>query len=318
MKRCLAGMLLLALFLIGCSSVPKDEEPQKASDVKNQAADYAGFGDLYYGRAQYDQALKFFELSLQENISVNNEEGIIKSHNSIGKVYAAQGDSDLAMNHFNQAYRLAKKHQEPMLLSQCENNIGEMYLRRDQSGDALSLFTKAVKRLDGLDFEKLKKDDDTIKDHRPVLYHNSGVAYKQQKNYSEALQWLQLALELNTEANLYKDMADNYYVIASVYSKQNQFEQAVEHASLALDYDKLAENKPGIAKDFLALGLISWKAGLKEEGYAFFSESYFVYKTLGLQEEMKKLLVLLIDSARQLGYNEDQKTFAELLRALEE
>ena len=69
---------------------------------------------------------------------------------------------------------------------------------------------------------------------------------------------------------------------------------------------------------YLALGLISWKAGLKEEGYSFFRESYFVYKTLGLNEEKKKLLTLLVDSAMQLGYDDDRRTYSELLQSLEE
>jgi len=309
---------ILAILALGCSSAPKNPDPEKSHDVKNQAADYADFGDYYYSQAQYDQSLKFFELSLKENISVNNEEGIIKSQNSIGKVYSALGRSDLALDHYAQAYELAKKIDDPVLLSQSENNIGEIYLRAGESGEALPLFEKAIGRLKDIDFSRKKKDDDSIKDHRPVLYHNTGIAYKQQNNLNDALSWLEKALALNTEEKLYKDMADNYYAIASVYSKQNSFEKAIENASLALDYDKLAENKVGIAKDFLALGLISRKANMDEEAYAFFRDSYFVYKTLGLNQEMKKLLTLLIGSTETLGLYEEAGTYRELLDALEE
>ena len=63
MKHSVALSVLLFLagwMFFSCSSVPKNTDEQTSSDVKNQAAEYAGYGDNYFNRAQYDQALKFF------------------------------------------------------------------------------------------------------------------------------------------------------------------------------------------------------------------------------------------------------------------
>ena len=40
--------------------------------------------------------MNFYKLALTENISIDNEEGMAKSYNDIGKVYTALGDIDLS------------------------------------------------------------------------------------------------------------------------------------------------------------------------------------------------------------------------------
>lgn len=314
-------VLSVLLFIAGCmffscSSAPKNTDEQTTSDVKNQAAEYAGYGDNYFNRAQYDQALKFFEMALKENISVNNEEGIVKTYNSIGKVYMAQGLNQYARSTFTLAYELAETLEDNILISRTENNIGELFLRNGQSEEALEMFVKAIDRLDGIEFDKKDKESNQ-KDHRPILYHNTGQAYKQQGDLDNALSFLQKALTLNLEDENYKNMADNYYALASVHSKKGMYPQAEEFALLALENDKIIENSVGIAKDLLALGFINEKADNPADALVYYKKSYLVHKTLNLSADVKRVLRFIIDSAETAGSPEDVKKYTAILESLE-
>ncbi|MBN2050709.1 MAG: tetratricopeptide repeat protein, partial [Spirochaetales bacterium] len=89
MKRYLV-LALLAAVLAACSSAPKEDGTVR--EIKNQAAEYGEYGNRYYLAADYDQALKFFSLALEMNLSVDNTPGIVESHNSLGKVYLRTGE----------------------------------------------------------------------------------------------------------------------------------------------------------------------------------------------------------------------------------
>jgi len=321
MKRCtfllycapvIFGIILAAA---GCSSAPKNKEPKEVYDIKNQAAEYAKYGDSYFASAQYEQALKFFELALKDNISVNNEEGIIKTFNSIGRVYLALGSADYALSYFSQALDLAVSIDNGILISQSENNTGEIYLRLGKSEKALEYFESAINRLEGVEFDSKKKKKNTVeeKDHRPILFHNTGLAYKQQQEPEKALEYLNRALILNTEEKAYVDMADNYYAIASVYSKQQDYEKALSNALQALEYDKKSENSVGIAQDFYALAIISKKSEKSEDAYGYLKNSYLVYKTLNIKSEMKRVLELIVSAAESLDLSDDVKKYSTIL-----
>ena len=69
-------VLLAFTLIVSCSSAPKQTE--EITDKKHRAAEYTKFGNSYYNEGRYNQALQFFTLALNDNISVDNEEGIVR------------------------------------------------------------------------------------------------------------------------------------------------------------------------------------------------------------------------------------------------
>ena len=66
LSLCFAGTLFL-FFLFSCSSTSQ-EKPEESNEVKNQAAEYTEFGNRFFYKAQYSQALSFFEMALEEKL----------------------------------------------------------------------------------------------------------------------------------------------------------------------------------------------------------------------------------------------------------
>jgi tetratricopeptide (TPR) repeat protein len=282
------GILAAALVVAACSSVPRTTG--EASDVKNRAAEAAASGNAYYRQGRYDLALQFFTQALSENLSVDNEAGVVQSYNSIGRVYLAVGMDSEAEAAFTKANAIAVRLGGESLFV-TSNNLGELHLRRGDARGAVEIFERVV--------------GGSLKDVPPgqlgLLYHNLGSAYKATGDLSRALAWLQKALALDLDQKLFEEAAADYYMIASVYSKQGDYAAAAKNAALALEYDKRTENSLGVIKDLLALGLIAQKAGDHEAAYGYFERSRLAAQALGSTPDVRRALEGLIASGEALG-----------------
>jgi tetratricopeptide (TPR) repeat protein len=282
------AILAAVVALAACSSAPK--QSGEATDVKNRAAEAALSGNTYYRQGRYDLALQYFTQALNENLSVDNETGVVQSYNSIGRVYLAVGMNDQAEAAFVKADAIAVRlGGEPLFVT--SNNLGELALRSGDARGAVEIFERAIGGpLAGIPPQQLG-----------LLYHNLGSAYKATGDLARAMEWLEKALAVDLAEKLLEEAAADYYMIASVRSKQGDYAAAANNAELALDYDKRTENSLGVIKDLAALGLIAMKAGDPSSAYAWFERSRLAATALGSTADIRSALEGLIASGEALG-----------------
>ena len=298
-----AALAALVMLLGACSTAPKKAD--ESTDVKNRAAEAAQFGNSYYRQGRYDLALQFFTQALNENLSVDNEPGVVQSYNSIGRVYLAVGMVDEAETAFLKAQAIAVRLGGESLFV-TSNNLGELYLRRGDAAGALETFERVLGgSLAGMPPAQVG-----------LLYHNLGSAYKATGDLDRAMEWLKKALAVNLDEKLYEEAAADYYMIASVYSKQGDYASAARNAGLALEYDKRIENALGVVKDLLALGLVAEKAGDHAAAYDYFLRSHLAATALSSRSDIRAALEGLIASGEALGkaseVAEHRKALAEI------
>jgi tetratricopeptide (TPR) repeat protein len=296
--RHLAALLiaLAAVVVSGCSSSPDTPDAEMAR--KNQAARYTEFGNGYFQAADFEMALNFFELALQENIAVDNLPGIAKSYNSIGRVYAATENYDSAEERYRMAMEFAELADDSAVMTQTLINQGELSLRRGDTATALTLFERARDR---------SEDADEAAD--PVLYHNLGTLYARNEDFAAAIEHLETARTLNEEADDWNELASNYFMLASIASRRGDYDTARDHALRALEYDKRAENSPGIAGDLNALGAISERQERSEDAYQYYLRSLRIYLSLNRATESLAVLDRLVVVADELGRTDEAERF---------
>ncbi len=215
---------------------------------------------------------------------------MVQSYNSIGRVYLAVGMHDEAESAFVKANAIAVRlGGAPLFVT--SNNLGELRLRRGDARGALEIFERV---LDG-------SPKDVPRDQLGLLYHNLGAACKATGDLDRAMEWLRKALAVDLGEKLFEEAAADYYMIASVFSKQGDYASAAENALLALDYDKRTENALGVTKDLLALGLIASRAGDHETAYGYFERSRLAATALGSTTDIRSALQGLIASGEALG-----------------
>ena len=304
-----AALCICALSLLAsCSSAPPPKD--EVSDVKDKAAEYAGYGNAYFSQGRNEQALTFFELALEANISVDYGFGIVQSYYSLGKVNLAIGNYKEAALMYARALAVSERLQNRRLTFQYYTNMGELNLvlhGATQDPAALRQAEKMFAEASELSEQEISDTD------RAVLYHDLGTLYKKTGQPQQAIEYIQKAVEINLKQKRNVELGANYYMISSVYSKQQEYDKAQEYAMKALEYDKKAENSMGIAKDLFALGLIYQRLGRTEEAYEYFRKAYLIYQILALAEDSKDVLTRLVDIAAQLGKEDDRSYYQGLL-----
>jgi tetratricopeptide (TPR) repeat protein len=289
--------------VLSCSSAPKHSDT--VNTVKIQADQGSASGEAYFRQGRYALALQFFSQSLSEYASVDDGEGVVRSYNAIGKSYLAIGSLDLAADMFLRARERAQSI-SPSLLFDSRVNLAELYLAK---GDAQAAWT-VLKDAEGMFFLG------QLPAQIAMLNHDLGSAEKDLGNANKALQYFQRSLDTNLSNKYFAEAASDYYMIASVYSREGNYDKALQDAAIALSYDKRVESSPGIAKDLYALGLITAKKGDQASAYDYLQRSYLVSTTLGLKGDMKRALAGLVAAADALGRSADAEAYRKALAEL--
>lgn len=299
--------VLLALLLAGCSSLPKGNDG--VNTVKNQAAQYAAQGNTHYIEGDYVQAERYFRMALDADFSVDNRYGIASSYNSLARVYLAAGNTAAAASAFSNAIQYATPASTPAyqtLVVAIQTGQAELLLVEGKPKAALDLLKKA---------QGLPAPTDTVE--QANLMHDIGAADKELGHYSEALVSLNAALSLHAKLGKHRLEASDYYMIASVYSKQQDYPSAESYAALALEKDKLVENSVGIGSDLRALGIIRERLGKTSQAYSSYYSALQVFRTLNMAAEVKDLLGRLEKTATALGKTKEAADYADALKKLE-
>ena len=309
-------LTLYALYFVvmtACSS--NSAPPEEVNLIRNKAADFTKFGNQYYEQAQFDQALSFFQLALQNNILIDNQAGSAASLNSIGKSYMAKGDDASAEQAYLEAQDMGNQLKSSELLLQATNNLAEIKFLRGATEEAIQDLTQAIRGKETLQTREMA-----------VLYHTLGSAYRKKavalsktENTPEAQNYFTLALtqinkaaEINQQLKLYQELASNLYMSASVQSHLGDYGKAQETALLALSNDRKMENSLGIAQDLRLLGDISSRTGENKAAFEYHFRAYRIFQALQLKPQEARSLDLMIPLLESLGMSSDAQTYRSL------
>jgi tetratricopeptide (TPR) repeat protein len=289
--------------LLSCSSSPKKSDT--VITIKNEADQDAVSGDGYYRQGRYALAMQFFTQALSQYTSVDDGEGIVRSYNAVGKCYIALGSLDEAEGVFLRARERARA-ESPSLLFDSSVALGELYLAKGDPGRARDILTE----------EQQSHAAGRTQPQAARLFHDLGTAEKNLGNSEAALGWFDQSLKINLAGKYLAEAASDYYMIASVHSREGRYDEALSNAARALSLDKQVESSPGIAKDLYALGVISSKKGDQQGAFDYFQRSYLVSTTLGFRDDMKKALTGLVAAAEALGRTADAEAYRKALADL--
>lgn len=132
--------------------------------------------------------------------------------------------------------------------------FGRAYSAEDETIEAIGHFSRAIEYI-----EKEQPDNINYKAQLIRLYRHLGAAYYENSEYEKALQYLEQGLQM--AAQYYKKphliQAEYYDWIASIYFKQNKYDEALDKSykaeDIILQYDK---NSPFLGVIYFTIGAI--------------------------------------------------------------
>ncbi len=191
-------------------------------DRKGMAACYNNLGVVYRNQGALDKALEYYIRSLSIYDTLQNKEGIATTKNNIATIYSIKKDYGQAMKFLEESNALFKELGDPQKLVGSMNNLGNL-------NNDLQLYEKAMRY-----FSEAYQLSEKIGKPTADPLNNMGNVFFKQGNYQRAIEHYQKALDLERQTNNRLGMLNSLTNIGIAYTKANQPGPAQQYLNEAL------------------------------------------------------------------------------------
>ncbi len=215
---------------------------EKENDLKNIAIASNGIGNSLTsipGRA--DQALDYFERSLEAEKQRDNSLGVAMNYLSIGDYYIEKGDFSKAREYLNELLEINREREDDYGLAITNEFLGKAYLVEGKNLERAGDYFKTS--LEG--FEKMGD-----RQKQAEIFSSLGDIEKNKGRPLKAEEYYQNSLELAADLNLHGLLKENYLRMASLKEEVNQPAAALDYFKQGKAYEdsiKLSEQNVEIA-----------------------------------------------------------------------
>ena len=192
------------------------------NDRKGVAASYNNRGVAYRNQGALDQALENYMSALRIYDNLKNKEGIATTKNNIGNIYSLKKDFGQSMKYFEDSYELFTEIGDQEKVIGSMNNLGNLHSDLQLYEQALKYFSQA--------YQLAEKSGKVFSD--PL--NNIGNLYFRQGNYQRAVEYYERALELAKKENNRLSVLEINANLGEVYTKAGQTAKAQQYLDIAL------------------------------------------------------------------------------------
>ncbi|CAF1358544.1 unnamed protein product [Adineta steineri] len=230
----------------------------QAKDDKDKADIYHQFGSIKYGQKNYQEALTFYEKSLdiRQKTLPPNHPNLAKSYNNIGVVHNSMGNYPEAISYYEKDLEISQQllplnHAD---LAKSYNNIGLVHSKMDNYSKALSSYEKALEI----------KQQSLLHNHPSLAssYYNIGVVHANMDNYEKALSYYEKALEIRQQSlpPNHPDLAKSYFSMGLVYKNMENYPKVLLYyeKDLEIQQQSLPSNHSDLAVSYNNIGNVHY------------------------------------------------------------
>lgn len=161
----------------------------EVGDQKGLAAVYNNLGIAYRNQGAFDRALDYYIQSLNIYEKLGNQNGIAITKNNISTIYSIKKDYSQSMKYLEESHQIFSSLNDSVRIIGSLNNLGNLH-------NEIQLFDKALayyQEADKLSNQQGSKFADPL--------NNIGNIHFKQKNYQRAVEYYERALEIEREHN---------------------------------------------------------------------------------------------------------------------
>jgi CHAT domain-containing protein/uncharacterized protein HemY len=196
---------------------------QAANDKYRFALANLRLGIAYFSLNEFRTARQFFESTLTLSVALRDKRLEAGTETYMGGTLEILGDVAKALEHQQQALKLARENGPRIAEGNALSNIGKIYNDLADWQKALEYYQQALPVFKSLNLAQ----------NEAITLNNIGIAYAQSGEYQKALDYLQQALPLLREVKNKNSEAYTLLNIGRVYRRLNQFDKALEYYSQA-------------------------------------------------------------------------------------
>jgi tetratricopeptide (TPR) repeat protein len=193
-------------------------DPQAATSVLHN------FGILLQSRGDYEQALEYYQRSLEIKEELDNRAGVASSLHQIGTIQQLRGDYDQALHYYQRSIEIAEELGHRAVVATSLQNIGRIHHFHGDYEQALQYFQRSLEIADELD-------------HRAGMassLHNIGIIQQLRGDNEQALQYYRRSLKIEEELGNRAGVAESRCQIGKLLTDSSRYAEAFEHLVPAL------------------------------------------------------------------------------------
>ncbi len=199
---------------------------EDAQDEQGKADALQLLGQVYYYQSlnneahEYEQALEYFQQTLDRRVALGDERGISESLFYIGLIHqnGDTPDNEKAFDYFTRSFHIAEEYDYKLESSYAARHLASVPSERKELEQALTYALRSLTLREEIGF----------KCYLPPSHGLVGEIYFQQQNLERALFHQQRAYELAQEINLRTFMMWSLFSLGEIYLAQHDTAQAKE------------------------------------------------------------------------------------------
>lgn len=251
-----------------------------------EAYKYIGLG--YYMQANYADAFKNWELSLQIFEVLGDDKHIANILGNQGSIYYSYGDNVQATEYFLRALKIAEKLNDSIRISTLLLNIGNVYSEQPATHDsALSYYSQALEMGEAIEYLDLIG----------VGSINIGEVLFKQGAYDSALFYIEKSLAM-VKSNI--DIAASLNFLGRIYAQKGEYEIAINYQQDALKMAEEEQAERETVRILLGLASTYLKQGNSQLAIERFERARTIAEVIGLINELSEAYKGLSDSYANL------------------
>lgn len=242
------GAIVLLAAIWGCSSLPRPDAREPASDP--QARRLSELGRRHQLRGDLDRAEAFYVRALRVDAAFDRREGVVATLCALGRLRLAGRDLEAAEQRFAEALQITRGLGHPALAARARGGLGAVCLARGDANAAARWIEDAL---------ALPLDDPGRE--RAVLLHDLGRVRRLQGDDPAAADLLRCALAMHEAIGHRAGIATTSYSLAQLHADAGRLDQAHGHADRALQLDRALRDAPAVLQDLDLLRRIAGEVG---------------------------------------------------------
>ena len=235
-------------------------------------------------RSQYIQDLldKFESLNFTANDTTRRIEDQITLLEAIGREYEKQSDYKNSIHYLKRALDLAKKIEATNSIAKLQFYLGTSYLEDRQFEQSLASYLNCLEICGtenfgstyhqiGMVYEEQRNWTQALENYQLAIqwyektgndyelggtYHQIGIVYAEQRNWTQALENYQLAIQWKEKTGNDYELGDTYHQIGRVYEEQRNWTQALDNYQLAIQWNEKSGNDYALGNTYHQIGRV--------------------------------------------------------------
>lgn len=218
-----------------------------------------------------DLAIELFEQALDFAKRAENHERVVKAYGNLGRTYRIIGRTDKTRECFVQCYEYSKEHGYRKGVATSLLQLGTLHHVLREYDRALSYYERSL-------FVFLEIGDEN---NIPSLFTNMGSIYASKGDFRQAIMQYTKARQQYDELEDPQGASHVLFEIGIVYRRQGDLERALQFYDESLEIKKKIDDFYGMADVYSMKGAIYQEQGKGQKALELYTKSYELKKKVG-------------------------------------